>query len=419
VFPAAGYISSAVEAARALVDGKDCIQMLEFSEFVIHQALPFQSEDDGVEVQIELSQIKRPSVSEPYVTAHFSYSAALGVAAGNNDMTLVANAAVRAILGPSSAALFPERQSEPPHMIDVKPHRLYDDLARLEYNFSGAFQSLTELRRKRGSARCVALKADTIRDCDGVWIHPAELDAAFQAVNLAYSYPGDEQLQVLDLPTSISTIRVNPGALRAQNDTNSGSNHFDVDATWNQSDPLAPITGFSGNARLYFDNGDTQHAGIQVDDMILKPVGSTAGERKIFHVMDYVPVDLDGPLAAKDIPASGRDEKFMQILSRVANFYAPQFVRDVPIDSPVRTLEGPLKHYLRYCEHITSELKKGGNRHTKPEWIRDTEEDIIADIQSFGYVLLTQSVTDLQADISPETMPSTVLTSGYLSSWPK
>jgi hypothetical protein len=56
----------------------------------------------------------------------------------------------------------------------------------------------------------------------------------------------------------------------------------------------------------------------------------------------------------------------------------------VPADSPVRTQEGPLKHYLRYCEHITNELKNGGNRHTKPEWIHDTEEDIIADIQKFG-----------------------------------
>jgi hypothetical protein len=118
--------------------------------------------------------------------------------------------------------------------------------------------------------------------------------------------------------------------------------------------------------------------------MLLKPVGSHSGERKIFHVMDLVPSALDGARAAVSIPATERDKEFMQILSRVASFYAPQFVRDVPADSPVRTQEGPLKHYLRYCEHITNELKNGGNRHTKPEWIHDTEEDIIADIQKFG-----------------------------------
>ncbi|KAH9832144.1 Polyketide synthase pksF [Teratosphaeria destructans] len=384
VFPAAGYVSSAIEASRALTSGDANIQMLELSDFVIHQALPFQDEDDGVEILVELTQIVRSNEKQHNVRAHFSYSAGLGATSGNTDMTLVADAQIHVTLGQPSPTLLPVREEELPHMIDVKPHRLYDDLARLEYNFSGAFRSLTNLRRKRGYARCVAQRCDTSGDCSELWVHPAELDAAFQAVNLAYSYPGDEQLQLLHLPTSISTVRINPSSLGIASDTKEPNATFNIDSTWNKADPLAPITGFSGNARLYFGDEERQHAGIQVDDILLKPVGSMTNERKIFHVMDYVPTKLDAARAAQNISATQLDKEFMQILSRVANFYAPRFVRDVPADSPARTTEGPLKHYLRYCEHLTNELKNGGNQHTRPEWIRDTEQDIMADIERFG-----------------------------------
>lgn len=388
VFPAAGYISTAVEAARNLAADDRSIQAIELSQLDIHQAIPFQDDDDGVEVLVELLQIAGPSGNQHDIASYFSYSAALGGPSGNPGMSLVATANVRVRFGAPIKNLLLERQQEPPHMIEVQPHRLYDDLARLEYNFSGPFRSLVQLRRKLGFSRCAGQQADRAPDCGGLWIHPADLDAAFQAVNLAYSYPGDEQLRHLHLPTKIATIRINPatlGLLGDADDHDTGG-QFSVDASWNRPDPLCPSTGFSGNARLYLSGDRPQYASVQVDDVVLKPVGKSEDERKMFCGIDNVPTDLDGNAAGEEIPVTEYMQDFMRVLSRVFTFYAAQFDHDVPADSPARTEEGPNKHYLHYCHHVAEELKKGGNELIKAEWLRDTEQDILDDIHRLGYV---------------------------------
>jgi acyl transferase domain-containing protein len=379
VFPAAGYICTAIEASRFLPINDESIQIMELDDFIIHQAVPFQSEDDGIEILVELSQILR---SGDGITTRFSYSAALGGPTGSTDFSLVATATIHVQLGECSPHLLPERLSEPPHMIDVKSQRLYDQLAKLEYNFSGPFCSLVKLRRKLGFSRCIGQKADRLPDCSDLLVHPADLDAAFQAVNLAFSYPGDEQLRYLHLPTRISSIRINPAALQ------NTESHFNVDATWNQPDPLVPTSGFSGNARLYFGDAELQSAGIQVDDVVLKPIGDANEERKIFHRLEYVPTRLDGEAAAEQTACSEYERELMHLVDRMGNFYAVQFDRDVPSDSRVRVEEGVLKHYLHFCHHLSEELVNGGNKFSRPEWIDDTEKDVMDAIDRLGYVCL-------------------------------
>jgi acyl transferase domain-containing protein len=55
VFPAAGYVSSAVKATLALADVKK-MSLIEITDFHIHNALTFD-DDNGVEVLIELSNV--------------------------------------------------------------------------------------------------------------------------------------------------------------------------------------------------------------------------------------------------------------------------------------------------------------------------------------------------------------------------
>ena len=71
VFPAAGYISTAIEAARHLESGDDTIQMLDLSNFIIHRAIPFQSESDGIEVHIELSRTSEAEADNTRITTQF------------------------------------------------------------------------------------------------------------------------------------------------------------------------------------------------------------------------------------------------------------------------------------------------------------------------------------------------------------
>ena len=52
VFPAAGYVAPALEAAQVLADGTS-IRLIELSDLYIHQAVVFDGNDTGVEVLIE------------------------------------------------------------------------------------------------------------------------------------------------------------------------------------------------------------------------------------------------------------------------------------------------------------------------------------------------------------------------------
>jgi acyl transferase domain-containing protein len=377
VLPASTYVCTAIEAAQSLAGGKN-IQLIELSKFHIHNAITFDQNDAGVEVQIDISHI---TAKKDRVHAVFTYSAALGE---TSDLVLAANGELTVALvdDTPSVALFPDRQELPPHMIPVQSSRLYDFMKGLEYDFSGPFQSLTKLERKLGNATCLATKARTlVPDADDLMVHPVDLDAAFQSVMLAYSYPGDDQLRLLHLPTSIEKLRVNPAALASQEYTQ--SDEIAVDSVCSTADRAEPGQGFSGSVNMYAPS--MGHPAIQVDQVKFKPVGSDASnDRDVFYKMHWVPSAPDGALAATDVPISERDRELMFVLSRIAAFYLRKFDEIIPENDPVRS-ESPTCHYMRYARHMTALLKAGEHKWAHLEWLDDTEQDVFDDIAAKGF----------------------------------
>ncbi|RYP37144.1 hypothetical protein DL768_010897 [Monosporascus sp. mg162] len=373
VFPAAGYAATAFEAAQFLT-GREPIRLIELEDLYIHQAVTFPGNDMGVEVLIELSQVSK--ARPDCIMAKFTYSAALS--GDSTDLSLAADGVLKVSLGDPSSKLLPERQPEPPHMITVEESRLYNYMETLEYSFSGPFRSLVELKRKLGRAFCVAKRTST-PDRESVLVHPAELDAAFQSINLAYSYPGDEQLRNLHLPTSIAKIRVNPVVLTQPKQQEDG---IGVDSTCNPGDRSAPGSGFSGNVNMYFHG--YSNAAIQIDQVNFKPVGMAANDdRKVFCKMDLVPSKPDGQSAAESIQVTQHETDLMWCLSRIVNFYVRQFDAEVPEDAPCRS-ESPLCHYLNYVRHMRILLERGENKFAKQKWLNDTLEDVMEDIHTKG-----------------------------------
>ncbi|KAF1352009.1 hypothetical protein BDV97DRAFT_293724 [Delphinella strobiligena] len=373
VFPAAGYVSTALEGAQFLAEGKP-IQLIELRNFYIHQAVMFENDGTGVEVLIEISQI--PQTAPDSINAKFTFSAAIG--GQNPDLNLAADGEIRIVLGVASPSLLSERGLAPPHMIDVEQSRLYNFMESLEYNFTGPFRSLSTLQRKLGNARCVANKALTA-DAGSLLVHPVDLDAAFQSVMLAYSYPGDDQLRNLHLPTSIAKVRVNPAVLLSQN---SSDETVIVDSTCLSVDRATPGSGFSGHVELY-TNGSS-HAAIQVDQVNFKPLKSSAtADRNVFNKIVWVPSAPDGHLAAEGIPVTRDDTDLLWVLSRIASYFLRRFDEDVPEDSPAQ-IESPLCHYLNYARHMTRLLRSGEHKYAKKTWVDDRLEDVLAEVKAQG-----------------------------------
>ena len=373
VLPAAGYVATALEAAKFLAEGED-IRLIELSDFFIHQAITFDRNDTGIEVLIEASQVSRDQPD--CIVARFTYSAALGGQMA--DFKSVADGELRVYLGEISLDLFPERRRPPTHMIPVDENRLYNFLKSLEYNFASPFRSLTRIRRKLGKATCEIKEACT-DDFDSLLLNPVSLDAAFQSIMLAFSYPGDSQLRLLHFPTGVFNIRVNPAVLA---DAIDQERRLLVDSTCSRADRASPGSGFSGSVNMYIN--DCVNAAVQIDHVDFKPVGTAVSEdRNVSYQTLWVSSAPDGNSAADGIHVTQKDTDLLGVLSRIATLFLKQFDQDVPEDSPARS-QSPLCHYLNYARHMTNLLKNGEHKYAQKSWLNDEFTDVIEEIETKG-----------------------------------
>ncbi|ORY61265.1 putative polyketide synthase [Pseudomassariella vexata] len=361
VFPAAGYASTAFEAAKSLAEGKS-IRLLELNNLNIRQAVDFSDEEAGVEVVIRLTGIDH--ASSHHIKAEFSFSADLG----SNELTLAATGDLDVFLGEPSPFIFPERAATPPHTIAVETERFYRSLADLGYNFSGRFQSLSGLRRKHGLSTCHINMVAHETGEEALFVHPAKLDASFQSIILAYAYPYDEQLRIMHLPTSISRIRVNP-ALCGQRDSDEQSH---VDA-WLR--PIADGQGFTGDCTIYSKHSAS--AAIRVEGVTLRPLGSmtASDDRKVFSKMHWFPSEPDMGDASADTTVTEEDRQVLRMLERMSTYYLREFDKQIPADALARR-ERPNSCYLNYAQHMTALVARGENPWVEKEWQQDTLADV-------------------------------------------
>ncbi|KAI1407896.1 putative polyketide synthase [Hypoxylon sp. FL1857] len=376
VFPAAGFLAAALEASHFVVDDAT-VRLVEMSDFAIHRAIPFEDADAGIEVLIEMSDITRHVRDNAVIRAKFTYSAA--VDAQSDDLRLAASADMVIHLGQPSLSLLPRRGPALPHTIDVEPERFYSALRELGYYFDGRFRALTSLRRRRGRASCLVKmpppEAPFI-------IHPAELDAMLQSAFLAYSYPYDEELRTLHLPTTIRRIRINPAALRDGEEGRCGQEELvPVDSSIAFGVLGQKAAGnITANVNLYATSRTAfPHAAIQVQGVSFVPIGGEASQgqdRLVYSKERWVLTQPDGIEAARGLWEDEEIRRMARLLERVATFYLRKFNREVPPEHPARTTF-PTKWYLNHARHVSEMVN--GRKHIwwEREWDQDTVDSIL------------------------------------------
>lgn len=377
VFPAAGYLATAMEAARPVANaiGKQ-VRLIDIGNFVVHQALVFDRYDIGIEVLVQLTGITTDDKAE-CIRAKFTYSAALP--STPDELTLVASGDLDIHLGPISLSLLPERNGLLPHMIDVETERFYQALGDLGYGFSSRFMSLTELKRRHFRSSSVIKP----QDHEGFLIHPVELDAALQACILAYSYPYDEKLRSLYLPTTIQRIRINPAILLDLLSTEEVS-ALHLDAAIRPK--KASSRSISGDISMY--PSTTSHCAVQIENATFVPLVGHAEEeqdRRVFSKNEWINTSIDDSLVAETIPLTDEHERMVLLLERIATFYLRQFDSQVPLDDPKRS-KFPTNYYLTYARHVTSTVKSGKHKWARHEWLHDTLDDILEASSQFSSV---------------------------------
>jgi NAD(P)-dependent dehydrogenase (short-subunit alcohol dehydrogenase family)/SAM-dependent methyltransferase len=386
VFPASGYLTSALEASRLVAEGKGSIRIIEIHDFVIHQAVPFEQEDSVIEVLIEMSQNahrKEPNASCSCIRSHFSYSAAIDPDA--DDLVLAASGLVVIHLGEPTPSLLPKRAPATPHMIDIEPDRFYFALSDLGYNFNGSFRSLAGLRRKRGKSTCRITNRSSEsfpETAVSLLIHPVTLDAILQSAIVAYSYPYDEELRTLHLPTTIELMRVVPdpllGCVDGGVETAGSEVEADASIDFTKADS-GDKTGIVANISAYrvVNLDETPHASIQIQGAAFKPLGGAdSGEdRSMYSRIQWVPDRPDGTQAAKGLWDGESQRTVVRLLERIAIFYLRKFDKEIPQGHPARA-RSPTKWYLNHAKHVLDVVASGKQKWWNEEWENDTVESI-------------------------------------------
>ncbi|KAI1172506.1 putative polyketide synthase [Nemania sp. FL0916] len=261
VFPAAGYLSTALEAAKLL------------------------SIDVG-----------KPMHRDRISTA-FTYSAVLF--SNTEEITLMA----------TSPDLLPKNKPDLPHLIDVETERFYQSLSDLGYDFSGCFKSLSELKRLYLNSSCLV----KIAAPDELLIHPSELDALLQSCMLAYSYPYDGQLRGMYLPTTIEHCRINPAALAQPTYDYTIKRPFILRSTIRQE--RSGNRGKGAHAAIQMQRATFLPIESDLD----------LNNRKVFSKTHWLDASVNDQAISDAIPLTAEYDSTVLLLERISTFYLRSF----------------------------------------------------------------------------------------------
>lgn len=360
VFPAAGYISTCVEAVK-FISRDNQIRLVELADLVLGQALVFEDESSKVETLFSVTCIQHTNNNT--LEASFVFYSAVGKE--SNSLHANAGGKLTVFYGDTAADVLPPRSLGQFDMIDVPDDRFYTVLKDLGYGYTGPFRALKGLKRKLRKAAGIAQILQTSTDAVRLAIDPAMLDATIQSIMLARSWPGDGRLWSLHVPKIIGRVSVNLSLCEA-----------------NRSDPCFETTvydqelsGISGDVKIFPDG--SQNAMIQMEGVLAVPLdaATTDNDRVFFSEIVWNYAIPNGEAAAFDGQASQRDYDLAYVLERVAHFYLRQFDRTIDPDHQSRE-HGPYVGLLNYAKHVTNSVETGENAYSRREWVNDTADVI-------------------------------------------
>lgn len=368
VFPAAAYIATCVEAARAMSRDNET-RLVELTDVVLGQALVFKDETSKVETLFSITGIDHEH-HEGQGSDSLTASFALYSATSPDSDTLSTNASgtLRIVYGTPAADLLPARSPEPTELVDVSEDRFYDVLKDVGYGYTGPFRALHQLKRKLGHTVGLARYAESSQDMADVAVDPAMLDATIQSIMLAKSWPGDGRLWSMHVPQRIDRVSINVSLASSSGIGTYPSGAAFETVAWDHHDASSPsqaIAGILGDIRIFpgstsssgGDESNSQsshsHAMIQMEGVLAVPLDPATPEndRIMFSRLVWDYAEPNAELVAYDGRASKDDYDLAYVLERVAHYYLGQLDRAFDDQHPARR-EGPYVGLLNYARHV-------------------------------------------------------------------
>ncbi|KAJ6002955.1 lovastatin nonaketide synthase [Penicillium sp. IBT 35674x] len=371
IFPTTGYMCMAWEAALKISDGRP-IQLFELRDIKIGQGILLNDTSAGIEVIFALTNIVKPSKATKTLHARFLCHSC----ANKDDGLLVLNAEGEILVtyGTPSVSELPAIQSHVPNLVETDTEQFYTALNRVGYGYSGDFKSMVSLKRKRNYSSGMIRRVPT-----DLVIHPATLDAAFQAVLAATSYPGDGSLWAVYTPVSVRYVSFNPYYATMDDQG---------DKTWSFEGTLMDAGAMHSEGTVQVYPQGSSNAVFQMEGITAKPFRSMteADDRKLFSKIALKQFSVDGDLDTGEHVAAMEDYQLAHLLERVSYYYLSQLFQTVSAHEGSDTWlhqQDALSGLARIMNQVTT----GKHSWAKQEWVADTKEDIMEAGKEFAHTI--------------------------------
>ncbi|KAF4595806.1 putative polyketide synthase [Ophiocordyceps camponoti-floridani] len=392
IYPAAGYLVMAMEAAKAL-DESTHVRHVELYDVSISSAVHLSYDSAGVDTLFTLRLRERQA--ELRIAQWACYSSPATV---DNGWKCNASGWLRVEFGSPPAAksaLLPPRNIAACSLNAVDMERFYTCLRGIGLDYTGEFKHLHGVRRRSGMATAKAMyKAPRFP----AMIHPALLDSAFQTLFAAYCWPDDGSLQVPFVPTSLRSLKlINMNELP-------GGEQLDIDAYLTNSrdrDLAADIDVFTASSGRPL----MQLQGLTCTS--LRKLGPR--DYKELYTQTVWELDIDSGVASLENARSDNPEdlELVDLCERLAYFYLRDLRRQVAPEE-VAVMDWNFKRIFEWIdEELFPAIEAGRHPTIRKEWLADNRSWLMDQATKFGPqvdLLLLQAVGDnLAAVVRKET----------------
>lgn len=384
VFPAAGYIVMALEAAAHVARQHRLeVQLLEIVDMDISKAVVFEDENSMVELALtaEVTRETGADAGGAGLVLDFSIDSCLAKeselsqsARGKLLVTPVSEASSSSPPSsrPEASPVLPPPEVEHPHMNRVNIDAFYRELDAMGYDYSKDFRRLLTMRRadsKASGTLAFVDLPDEVRGNKRLLLHPAPLDIAFQTVIGAYSSPGDRRLRSLYVPTRIERIALAPRACLSAAATGVRELAFQTTNTYDKGDFL------SGDIDVF--DAASQTTLFQVDRIVFQPFSPPAPstDHRIFAKWFWNPLTPDRLLDNPAHWATAQDKEAIPIIERIVYYHIKSFLGQLtPAD--YQDTAPHFQKQIKWCKHIQAEARQGKHLWYQTSWEQDTLGDI-------------------------------------------
>ncbi|KAK3299484.1 BcPKS5, polyketide synthase [Chaetomium fimeti] len=364
VFPAMGYIAMCVEAAAVLAGPERPLGLVTLEDVIIGRALAFQNESVGMESKVT---VKIDYTSDDELRGHIACHSGLPFDSAA-PLALNFSANIHVHFHEPRADTLPAVRADEISLVKTDPGRLYSQFTQLGYNYSPPFTGVKAIDRKRGFA------TGEIEDISGEgWedqliVHPGWLDSALQTAFAAYSYPHDNRLWALHVPTEIRTVSINPYFTARGPGGRTRQLQYQSTAREGLGAPVA------ADIDVFAAGEGEGHAFVQLEAVQVKPfaAASARDDAILFARFDY---RLAGPDAIAAVEGDDllppKTEAVVETIERVGFYYLRRVHETITPAEREATLPH-FRHLIDLTGRVVPLVAAGEHPHVPREAINDS-----------------------------------------------